>query len=300
MNEEVYDCLIVGGGPAGLSAALILGRCLRTVAILDSGSPRNCYARTLHAFLTRDVIVPAEFYRIAQEDLRKYETVEYVKTEVVKATKLPDFFMLTDIRGKIWRSRTLLIATGVMDAVPDLPGFMDFYGKSIHNCPYCDAWEVRGQRLAVYGQGNRGFEQALPLLKWSEDLILFTDGTELTEDQRKTLSEKKIHFYPEKITRLHGKDGQLEEIELENGKRISRDAMFFNTESFLRSKLLEELNCPFTNKDGVETGKYERTEVPGLFVAGNILREVQLVIVAAAEGAEAAFGINKLLNKLNQ
>lgn len=298
MNEEVYDCLIVGGGPAGLSAALILGRCLRTVAILDSGSPRNCYARTLHAFLTRDVIAPAEFYRIAQEDLRKYETVEYVKTEVVKATKLPDFFMLTDIRGKIWRSRTLLIATGVMDAVPDLPGFMNFYGKSVHNCPYCDAWEVRGKKLAAYGKGNRGFEQALPLLKWSRDLILFTDGTDLTDEQKKILTENNIAFYTEKITQLHGKDGQLESIELENGEQVTRDAMFFNTESFIRSKLLEELNCPFTNEEGVETGKYERTEVPGLFVAGNILREVQLVIVAAAEGAEAAFGINKLLNRL--
>lgn len=299
MKNELYDSIIVGGGPAGLSAALILGRCLRNVLVFDSETPRNAYAKNLHAFLTRDNIPPQEFKEIALKDLERYETVKFIKKEITSAKKHTDYFLVTDLDGNIYHSKTLLIATGVMDDIPQIEGFMDLYGKSVFTCPYCDAWEVRGKQIGVYGKDGRGFGLSLPMKNWSNDIVLFTDGTELNEEQLQKLAEKKIRVRTEKISRILGKDGKLQEIELENGEVEKRDALFFNTPSFIRSKLLEQLGCPFTNEDGVETGKYERTEVPGLFVAGNILREVQLVIVAAAEGAEAAFGINKTLNQIS-
>jgi thioredoxin reductase len=295
----VYDTIIIGGGPAGLSAALILGRCMRTVLVLDNGKQRNVYSRHLHAFLTRDCIPPQEFLQIAKDDLKKYETVELRQEDVLSAKRLPDeLFILSTASGQVYQSKTILIATGVMDHVPDIEGLLDLYGKSVFNCPYCDAWEVRGKKLAVYGKSTRGFEQAIALQKWSENIVLCTDGTDLEPEQMQKLDSHKIKVFTQKITSLSGKDGQIDYIHFDDGLKENCEAMFFNTPSMIRSKLLEQLGCPFTNDQGVETYKYERTEVPGLFVAGNILREVQLVIVAAGQGAEAAFGINKYLNHL--
>lgn len=294
----MYDCLIIGGGPAGLSAALILGRCLRKVVVCDNGCQRNLLSKRLHAFITRDDIAPGDFLQLAHQDLMKYETVSFIKQEVVTANKIPDGFIVTLKNGETIQSRTLLVASGVMDNIPDIPGFMDFYGKSIYNCPYCDAWELRDRPLAVYGKGTRGSELALSLYKWSRDLVVCTDGVELDKEDVMKLNEKDIKIRSQKIAGLEGHNGELSAIVFEDGEKLQRHAMFFNTPSLLRSKILEQLGCSFDQQEGVYTSKYEMTDVPGLFVAGNILREVQLVIVAAGQGAEAAFGINKMLNKM--
>lgn len=294
----MLDCIIVGGGPAGLQAALILGRCLRSVVVCDNGNQRNLLSKALHGFITRDNIPPSDFLRLAHEDLMKYETVSFMKQEVVSAKKIPDGFIVTLKNGNSLQSKTLLIASGVIDDIPEIPGFMELYGKTIYNCPYCDAWEHRGEPLAVYGKNERGFGLVMNMLKWSEDLVLCTDGEELTKEQVIQLNDKNIKIRTQKISRFEGADGKLLRIEFEDGEKLGRSALFFNTQSLIRSKLLEQLGCPFDQEEGVYTYKYERTEVPGLFVAGNILREVQLVIVAAGQGAEAAFGINKHLNKL--
>lgn len=294
----IYDSIIIGGGPAGLSAALILGRCLRNVLIVDSGSQRNLYSNSLHAFLTRDGIPPAEFLKIAHDDLNKYETLRFIQDEVVSAKNLPDYFSITVKTGELYQSKTVLIATGVLDNVPSIEGIMQFYGKTVFNCPYCDAWEFRDRAIGVYGKTTRGFELSLSLSNWTNDLVLFTDGTELEADQLQKMNDLKIEVRTEKIKCLTGEGEKLQHIVLEKGDLVKRDCIFFNTESHIRSKLLEQLGCTFSNAEGVETDKYERTDVKGLFVAGNILREVQLVIVAAGQGAEAAFGINKYLNRL--
>lgn len=294
-GSDMFDCIIVGGGPAGLQAALILGRCLRSVVVCDSGQQRNLYSKALHGFITRDNIPPSEFLACAQNELLKYETVKLIKQEVITAKKIPDGFIVTLKDGESFQSKTLLIASGVVDEVPDIPGFMDLYGKSIHNCPYCDAWEHRGGPIAILGKGERGRELAISMIKWSEDLVLCTNGTELASEQTQELNSRNIKIRTSKIKKFEGEKDKLTFIHFEDGDKLARSALFFNTPSHIRSKLLEQLGCPFDQEEGVYTSKYERTEVPGLFVAGNILREVQLVIVAAGQGAEAAFGINKFL-----
>ncbi len=294
----MYDAIIVGGGPAGLSAALILGRCLRSVLVCDAGHPRNASSQALHAYLTREGISPLDFLQTARDELKQFEKVSVVQCEVTKATGCDGQFEVTLLDGRVFQSRKLLLATGVVDVIPKINGIMDFFGKSVFNCPYCDGWEVRHQKLAVYGKAERGLKLAKSLKTWSKDILLCTDGPSgLTPKECEELKRNNIQLVIHKIKKLEGEDGKLKKIIFENGDLSECDAMFFNTESHIRSRLLEQFACNFSDEDGVARGKYEKTEIPGLYVAGNILREVQLVIVAAAEGAQAAFGINSALAK---
>ena len=293
----MFDVIIVGAGPAGLSAALILGRCRRKVLVCDAGRPRNSASRALHGFLTRDGIEPAEFIRIGREQLRPYTTIQLRSEEVTQARQIDNGFEVK-VAGDVVSARKLLLATGVVDRLPDLEGLESFYGRSVFHCPYCDGWELRDQPLAIYGKEDRGAGLALELTGWSRDLIVCSDGpATISAAERKQLEQLNIPLREERISRLEGTDGQLERIVFDSGEHILRRGMFFNTGQDQHCDLAASLGCDFTDRGAVRTGDYEMTNVPGLFVAGDASRAVQLVIIAAAEGAEAAFAINKALIK---
>ena len=298
MGEPMFEVIIVGGGPAGLSAALVLGRCRRRVLICDLGQPRNAASHALHGFLTQDGIQPAEFLRIAREQLRPYETVELRQIQVTDAIKLPNYFDLTLSDGRHISSRKLLLATGVVDDLPQIGAFADFYGRSVFHCPYCDGWELRDQPLAIYGRGENGSGLAVELTLWSRDVVLCTDGpSELSEEQLERLAQQNIVVREEKIARLEGVDGLLERVVFANGEALPRRGMFFSTGQRQASNLPEKLGCKFSEEGCVDTGEYEATNVHGLYVAGDASRLAQFVIVAASEGAQAAMAINKELIK---
>lgn len=290
----MYDVVIVGGGPAGLSAALILGRARRSVLVCDTGHPRNARSRAMHGFLTRDGIAPADFLRTARGQLATYPSIELRRIEAVNAVCRSGGFDVTLANGETVQSRKLLIATGVTDNVPDVPGFNELYGATVFHCPYCDGWEVRDQPIAIYGRGKRGIGLSLELLGWSRDLVLCTDGpSELDDDERGRLAANGIGLREERIARLDGRDGQLERIVFADGRALPRRALFFSTGQRQQSPLALALGCEINEKGTVRTGKYESTHLAGLFVAGDASRDVQWVIVAASEGAEAAFAINR-------
>jgi thioredoxin reductase len=293
----MFDVTIVGAGPAGLSAALILGRSRRRVLVCDTGRPRNAASRAMHGYLTRDGIAPKTFLRIAREQLAQYDSVELRDAEVTDAACVEGRFRATFRDGTFVISRKLLIATGVSDNLPGIPGFRELYGVSVFHCPYCDGWEVRVRPIAIYGRGARGYGLSLELTGWSRDLVLCTDGpAEIEPADRERLARNGITVREDRVVGLEG-DGRLERIVFESGEPLAREALFFTTGQTQQSFLAHRLGCAINEKGTVRTGKYETTHLSGLYVAGDASRAVQWVIVAAAEGAEAAFAINTDLLK---
>ena len=299
MPTDTLDVIIIGAGPAGLSAALVLGRACRQTLVFDHGRPRNARAQAVNGYLTRDGVAPFEFLRLARAELARYDTVRIEDAEVT-TTRCTDSgafeVLLTD--GRQFRSRKLLIATGVTDAVPAIPGLDEIYGTSVFHCPYCDGWERRGKRLVVYGRGARGHGLSLELLGWSPHIVLCTDGPDdLDEDQRAQLQRNGIAIREDRVTRLDHADGRLTRVVLESGAPLPCDALFFTTGQHQASVFARALGCAFNEKGTVHTGRHESTDVPGLYVAGDASRDVQWVIIAAAEGAEAAFAMTQDLIK---
>jgi thioredoxin reductase len=275
---------------------MMLGRCRRTVLLCDSGEPRNAASAGLHNYLTRDGIRPLEFLRLAHEEVRRYLTVEFRRAKVVDAERTPSGFTVVCADGSRHQSRKLLLATGVVDELPEIEGLEQLYGTSVHHCPYCDGWEWRDQPLAVYGRGEEGPALALSLTVWSRDVALCTDGAgELPDDALDQLSRAGVEIREERVVRLEGREGKLEKIVFDEGPPLSRRALFVCSGHRQRSDLAEKLGCRFTSKGAVDTGACEATNVPGLYVAGDSSKDAQFVIVAAAEGAEAGMAINKAL-----
>lgn len=292
----MIDVIVVGGGPAGLSAALVLGRACRSVVLFDSGRPRNSVSQALHGFLTRDCSDPTELRHVAREQLERYDSVE-VRDEVVADARICDGGFEVDLEGgERLVCRKLLLATGIRDELPEIEGFKDFYGTSAFHCPYCDGWEWRNRRIAICGKGEKGTALALELLGWSRDIVLFTNGAaELSAEDRDCLRRNGISIEEAAVLRLAGEDGFLQAVALADGRRIGRDVLFFAAPASQSCGIASGFGCEFDEKGSVKTRAYERTNVPGLYVAGDASRHVELAIVAAAEGAMAAFAINSEL-----
>ncbi len=297
----ILDVVVIGGGPAGLNAALLLGRCRRSVLVLDAGRPRNERSRWVGGFLSRDGTVPAELRRLGREELARYPSVMLRDgCEVTSARAQGGGFEIVIGGQERVRSRKLILATGLMDDVPDFPGAAAFHGRGVYPCPYCDGWEHRDEPILAYGRGRQGRGMALELTPWSDAVTLLTDGpSELPVAERDELAGCGIDVVEDRIAALEGDpDGAgLERVRLESGLVLERRALFYAFDGCRTSPLVTELGCELSDTGAVETGHCERTNVPGLYVAGDASRRVKFAIVAAAEGAMAAFGVNTELLK---
>jgi thioredoxin reductase len=284
---RMHDVIVVGGGPAGLSAALLLGRCNRRVIVCDSGEYRNARSRAVHGFLSRDGAAPDELLRTAREQLAPY-AVELVRARVTDAARDGRGFTVTLDDGRRLRSRKLLLATGLVDQLPEIPGVADLWGRGVYACPYCDAWDHRGAPLVAYGP--KAGELALILRTWSRDVTLLTGGEPPADDT--DLRDAGIPVITTPVRRLVGDDRGLRRIELADGRTLDCLAMFLKQGCRQRSDLAVRLGVPVHPHDGVAHGAAESTSIPGLYVAGDASCERLFAVIAAAEGVTAALAIH--------
>jgi thioredoxin reductase len=286
------DVLIVGGGPAGLSAALVLGRCHRQVLICDDGKPQASPA--IHGLLGQEGKAPLEFLETARAELAKYPTVQSRATRVGAVRPVGDAFTFSCEDGTQGKSSKVLLASGILDELPAIAGVEQLYGISVHHCIYCDGYEYSGKAVAAYGRGDKGAELGLMMRHWMADVVVCSDGTEISEGLARKLREREIPVRTEKISRLIGDDGRLSEIAFESGPPLAREALFFATGCHQASDLSRSLGCERDDNGGVVTNPVTAdSSVPGVYVAGDVSRDVLMVSIAIAEGAKAAVVINQ-------
>ena len=285
-----FDAAVIGGGAAGLSAALALGRATRRVLVVACEPPRNAPAHAAHNVFTRDGTPPQELLRIGREQLRAYDVV--VRDECASdIERAADGFVITVGNARL-HARGVVLATGVRDVMPEIPGFRELWGRGVFHCPYCHGWEVAQQPLAIYGRGEAALHFTILLRAWSRDIVLFTDGpSELSADDENRIRANGIVIRSEAVERLVGTDG-LEAVVLANGEVIPRAGLFLRPAQELRSDLPHRLGCTVNAQVRVQADAMGRTNVPFVFVAGDIAPGNQSVASAAASGAIAGAGLN--------
>ena len=309
LNEDGrsrYDVVVVGAGAAGLSAALVLGRSGRKVLVLDGGEPRNAPSDASHGFFTRDGVHPGELLRIGREQLGPYPGVENRAGRATDASGADGAFEVALEDGEAVAARKLVLATGVLDELPERPGFHELWGKGAYHCPYCHGWEVRDKPLAVLARPGAAFERVALIRTWSRDLALLTDGEGgLSEDDRKKLDALSVPVYEEKISRLEGDSarpgGGLDRVVFEGGSTLEREGMFYVPPQRQRSGLAYSLGCelsaPVPTVEFVKADPMTReTTVAGVYSVGDtVAGPGQSVVLASASGAAAAYVLNHTL-----
>lgn len=285
---ERYDTVIVGGGPAGLSAALWLGRYRRKTAVIDAGRQRNLPTRALHGYSTRDGVTPEEFLRTLREEVARYPTVDLIDDVVHEVSKLSERALVVTDRGEYDATR-LVLTTGVEDAMPNIPGFLDHYGKAIFHCSCCDGYESQDQDVVAIGWGEHVAGFALDLLDWGARVVLVTNGETFQGDQacRSSLADHEIDIVEEKVVQIISEDEDMRGVRLESGAEVPARRAFFSIAHQPRNSLAEQLGCETDELGYITVDDHGVTSVPHVYAAGDVTPGEQLVQTAAAEGAVA-------------
>ena len=289
MSEDSFDVVVVGGGAAGLSAALVLGRARRRVAVVDAGMPRNAPAAHMQGFLSRDGMPPADFLAAGRAEVARYG-VELVADRV---TDVEPGFAVRLAGGRALSARRVLVATGVHDQLPDIPGVRERWGRDLLHCPYCHGWEVRDEPLGVLGTVPGSVQHAQLVRQWSDDVIFFAHTYDLTATEAAELEARGVQVVREEVARLVVEDDRLAGVELVDGRVVARTAVFIRPSNVPHADGLPTgLGCELDAAGFVAVDGSGRTSTPGVWAAGNIVDPRAQVITAAGAGSAAAIAIN--------
>ena len=295
-DNPSWDCIVVGAGPAGLNAALVLGRARRRVLVLDNGAPRNYATHEMHGVLGHDGLDPAELRARGRAELARYG-VEVVTARGPGRARCSTAPFASRALACAELTRTVLLATGMLDEVPDIPGFADVWGTSAHTCPYCDGFEHRDERLAVLAAGDRGEHLAVLLRQWSDDVVLLSNGPhDLAADQLARVQAVGVPVIETPVVGLDSDDGRLRRVRLGDGETLDRDALFFYVGWRLRNDVARTLGCELRDDGSIAVDANQATTVDRVYAAGNCADPRALVPAAAGSGATAAVAINARLS----
>jgi thioredoxin reductase len=289
-----YEVLIIGGSFAGLSAALTLGRSMRRTLVIDDGYPRNAPSRESHGYLTRDGASPAELRRIAQEQLLRYDDVTLLVGRVETAERLNEGFRVVLTDGREFFGKKLLLATGMRDFLPDVPGLEVGWGKGVLHCPYCHGYELRNQPLGILADDAEGLMDLMKLINhWSNDLTVFSQGLELSETDRHNLSAREVTLVEEVLEWVDFNErGEQPVVRTVSGKTYPLMGLYVRLHCRQHSELAFDLGLMTDERHLIDAGETGRTAVPGLYVAGDMTFPASQVILAAASGNRAGMAIN--------
>jgi thioredoxin reductase len=289
MNTDTYDVAVVGGGAAGLSAALVLGRARRRVIVIDSGTPRNAPAAHMHGFLSRDGMPPEDLLAAARTEVRGYG-VELIEDTVAE---IADGFALRLAGGRTVTARRLLLATGAVDELPDVRGVRERWGRDFLHCPFCHGWEVRDRPIGVLGTQPGSVEHAHLVRQWSGDVVYLRHTQSLAANDRAALEARGIRVVDGQVVELVVVDDSLQGVRLADGRSIARSAVFIRpTLRPQAEELIRSLGCELDEHGFVRVVATGRTSVHGVWAAGNVANPRAQVITAAGEGSAAAIALN--------
>ena len=295
--EKIWDCVIVGGGAAGLSAALVLGRARRHVLVVDAGAPSNLPAHGIGGLLGFDGVPPAELYARGRRELDSYPSVELRSGEVISGSVYERGFGLELADGTAVETRRVLLAMGMRYESPALPGLAELWGSSVFHCPFCHGWEVRDRPLAVLANGERAVHMATMLLGWSDDVVLLTSGpADFGESDRARLSAAGVTVDERVVTELASVDGELAAVVFDDGASLARGGLLVASTLHQRSSLASKLGVTFgqpgpVSVEPIEIDAMYRTSVPGVFAAGDVCVQMPQVAAAIAAGSAAAASV---------
>lgn len=296
-DRSRFDVVIVGGGPAGLNASLVLGRARKHVLVIDDQKPRNWVTHETHGFLTRDGVSPREFRRIAKEEIAAYPSVQFASDTVLEITGQDGEFVVRTVEGKQYDAKKVLFAVGKRDLPLDITGLSDVYGKSAFVCPYCDGWELRNRELVIITSANHALHMAKLISGWTSRFTLCIQGdNRLEAEEKQELSRHGVKVYEALVQSIRSEEGMVSSVELSDGTIIPCTGIFFQPKLQAGSDLPKVLGCEVTETGTIVVDAQGKTSVPGVFSAGDASSELYQAITAASLGALTAVSVNHELN----
>lgn len=296
MDSSKFDVIIIGGSNSGLSAAMALGRALRNVLIIDAGKPCNRQTPHSHNFLTQDGKTPAEISSIAKAQVAQYDTVSFLSGFAVEGKKTDSSFEIITEKGEIFQSKKLILATGVKDIMPEIPGFAECWGISVIHCPYCHGYEVRNQKTGIMANGDFGYEFGKLITNWTEDLTIFTNGkSTLTDEQADKLTARRVQIIESELERIEHTYGNLEQLIFKDGSQIELKALYAKADFVQSSDIPLELELEMTDHGHIKVDNFQRTNIPGVYACGDSTTMFRSVAYAVATGNMIGAVCNKEL-----